>query len=71
MLLDGVDAATCRRLVVQEAVVLPARNEKDIATKTAYSNLKAVQNADGASWIAESGKTVHVLHVARSLDRTI
>ena len=40
LLLDGVDAAICCRLVVQEDVIVPARSQIDVPTKTVYSNLK-------------------------------
>ena len=67
LLLDGEDAIICRRLVVQESVVIPARSQMDILTKTVYSNLKATQDAAGPSWITESGETAHGLQTARTL----
>ena len=44
LLLDGEDAMICRRLVVQESIVIPARSQMDIPTKTVYSNLKATRD---------------------------
>ena len=67
LLLDGVDAAICRRLVVQEQVVIPARSQMDVLTKTVYSNLKATRDPSGASWMTESEEAVHGLQVARTL----
>ena len=67
LLLDGVDAAICRRLVVQEDVIVPARSQMDVPTKTVYSNLKATRDPDGASWITESGVTGRGLQVVRTL----
>ena len=67
VLLDGEDAMICRRLVVQESIVIPARSPMDIATKTVYSNLKATPDAAGTSLMTESVKTAHELQIARTL----
>ena len=67
LLLGGVDAAICRRLVVQEQVVIPARSQMDVPTKTVYSNLKATRDTGGASWMTESEEAAHGLQVARTL----
>ena len=67
LLFDGEDAMICRRLVVQESIVKPARSQMDIPTKTVYSNLKAMRDAAGTIWMTESGETVHGLQIARTL----
>ena len=67
LLLDEVDAAICRRLVVQEQVVIPVRSQMDVQTKTVYSNMKATRDTGGASSTTESEEAAHGLQVARTL----
>ena len=67
MLLDGVDGATWRSPVVQTAAVMPSSCEMDVTAKTVYSTLKAMKDADGASWMTESGEAAHGIQVARKL----
>ena len=67
LLLDGVDAAICLRLVVQKQVVIPARSQMDVSKKTVYSNLKATRDTGRASWMTESGEAAHERQVARTL----
>ena len=59
LLLDGEDAVICRRLVVQESIVIPARSQMDIPTTTVYSNIKATRYA--------AGEIAHGLQIARTL----
>lgn len=67
LLLDGVDAAICRLLVVQESIVIPVRSQIDIPTKTVFSNQKTTWDSEGASWMAESGEARCGLPVDRNL----
>ena len=64
---DGEDAMICLRLVVQESIVIPARCQLDMPTKTVYRNLKATRDSAGTSWMTESGDTVHGLQIPRTL----
>ena len=57
----------CRRLAVQESIVIPPRSQMDIPTKTVYSNLKATRDAAGTSWMTESVETAHGLQIALTL----
>ena len=63
-MLEGVDRTTCRRLVVQKSVVVPARSHMDIQANTIYINLKATRSPDGMSWMTETGTAEHGLQVA-------
>ena len=67
LLLDGVDAAIYRRLVVQEQVVIPPRSQMDVPTKTVYGNLKATRGTGVASRMQYSGEIAHGLQIARTL----
>ena len=53
LVLDGVDASICCRLVVQEQMIIPARSQMDVPARTVYSNLKAIRDTRGASWMIE------------------
>ena len=66
-LVDEVDAAKCRQLVVRDYVVVPARSQMDIVTKTVYSNLKATRDPEGSSWMTESREDGQGLQVSRTM----
>ena len=68
--LMGVDADICRHLVLQEVIVIPADSDMDVPAKMVYSNLKAMQDANGASWMTESGEATHGLQVHARWYRT-
>ena len=67
LLLDGVHAAICRRMVVQDYVTVPASCQIDIIAQTVSRNPKATSGLQGSSSIAESGEVGHGPQVARTL----
>ena len=69
LLLDGVDAAICRRLIVQEDLVVSAHSQMDVTAKTVCSNLKVIRDPEGSSWMTESGEAGYGHQVACSLVR--
>ena len=57
----------CRRVMLQEDVVIPARSEMDLPTKVILNRLLGEMPTEGVEWGTEPGSPRPGLHVSRAI----